>query len=276
LIKTTENNDLSSALTIVNTLISHDKKEVVASSLGILFVLIQDNSIREMIINELNEMNCDEKYSVRKSAEESLDMITYELNKYEILDYSYDILNHIVSKLDNYSYFKGHLQINHHLISKINSLIKSKIINSRFTGSWDNMLHNILKIMLVIDSDLNIFQMNTDEADDYYENDLDKALTVPYEELSQIDTPEGSHFDRLATVYAITYRENGSISHLSGLLNDEDYKIRHMAIAGLCYALKGLSHFQPNFPDENLINQVFTQINTAKYETEIMTGCTSK
>ena len=172
---------------IVNTLISHEKKEVVASSLGNLFVIIQDNSVREMIINELNEMKYDDEYSVRKSAEESLDLITCELNKYEVLDYGYDILNHIVSKLDNYNYFKGHFQKSHHPISKINSRIKSKIINSRFTGSWDNMLHNILKVMLVIDNDLNIFQMNTDEMDDYYENDLDKALSVPYEELSQLD-----------------------------------------------------------------------------------------
>ena len=277
LIKKTKNNDLNSALKIVNTLISHNKKEVVASSLGNLFVLIQDNSIREMIINELNEMKSDEKYSVRKSAEESLDMITCELNKYDVLDYSYDILNHIVSKLDNYNYFKGHFRINHHSLSqKINARIKSKIINSRFTGSWDNMLHNILRIMLVIDSDLNIFQMNTDEADNYYENDLDKALSVPFEELSQIDSPEVSQFDRLATVYAITYREKGSISHLSGLLNDEDYKTRHMAIAGLCHAVKGLSHFQSKYPDENLINKVFTQINPPQYETEIRTRCTSK
>ena len=80
----------------------------------------------------------------------------------------------------------------------------------------------------------------------------------------------------MATVYAITYRENGSISHLSGLLNDEDYKTRHMAVVGLCHALKGLSHFEPNCPDENLINQLFTQINPAQYETEISTRCTSK
>ena len=247
-----------------------------ASSLGNLFVLIQDNSIREMIINELNDMQCDDEYSVRKSAEESLDIITCELNKYEVLDYGYDILNHIFSKLDNHNYFKGHFRINHNPISKINSMINSKIVKTRFTGSWDNMLHNILKIMLVIDSDLNIFQMNTDEVDDYYENDLDKTLTVPYEELSQLDTPEVSQFDRLATIYAITYRENGSISHLSGLLNDEDYKTRHMAVVGLCHALKGLSNFQPNSPDENLINQIFTQTKSAQFETNIRRGCTSK
>ena len=42
MIGTTEDNDLNNALKIINTLISHEKKEVVASSLGNLYVLIQD------------------------------------------------------------------------------------------------------------------------------------------------------------------------------------------------------------------------------------------
>jgi len=276
LIGSTENNDLNNALKIINTLISHDKKEVVASSLGNLYVLIQNKSIREIIITELNVMKCDEKHSVRKSAEESLDIITYELNKYEILDYCYDILNHIFSKLENYTNFKNYLPSNHHPISKINSMIKSKGVNSRFTVSWDNMLYNLLKIMLVIDNDLDIFQMNMVDLDDYYQNNLDKTFSIPYKELSQIEVPEDSHLDKLSMVYAITYRENGSITHLTGLLNDENYKIIHMAIIGLCYALNGLSHFQPNSPDENLINKVFTEINPIQYETGIRTIYASK
>jgi hypothetical protein len=68
-------------------------------------------------------------------------------------------------------------------------MIKSKIINSRFTVSWDNMLYNLLKIMLVIDNDLDIFQMNMVEVDDYYENDLDKTFNIQYKELSQIEVP---------------------------------------------------------------------------------------
>lgn len=261
LIESTEDTDLNNALKIVNTLISHDKEEVVASSLGNLYVFIQAKSIRELIINELNEMRCDERLSVRKSALESLDIITCEINKYEILDYGYEILNHIVFKLDNYNYFKGYFRSKYHPLSKINSMIKSIIINSRFTISWDNMMYNLMKIMLVIDNDLDIFQMNMVDVDDYYQNNLDKSFNIPYNELSQIEVPKESHLDRLTTVYAMTYKENGSISHLAGLLNDENYKIRHMAIAGLCYALKGLSHFQPNSPDENLINKVFTNMS---------------
>jgi hypothetical protein len=70
--------------------------------------------------------------------------------------------------------------------------------------------------------------------------------------------------------------ENGSISHLTGILNDENYEIRHMAIAGLCQALNALSHYQPQSPDENLINKVFTKISPVPYETGIKTGYASK
>ena len=272
----TENNDLDKALKIVYTLISHDKKEVVASSLGNLYVLIQDRSVREFIVKELNEMRSNEKLSVRESAEESFDVISGELNNYEILDYGYGILNHIVSRLENYTNSKSYLPIKHRPLSKINSMIKSKLINSRFTVSWDNMLYNLLKIMLVIDNDLDIFQMKTDEVDDYYENNLDKIFNMPFEELSQIEVPEDNHLDRLATVYAITYRENGSISHLTGLLNEENYEIRHTAIAGLCHALNGLSHFKPHNPEENLLNKAFTKISPTMYETGIETGTPSK
>ena len=276
LIASTEDDDLNNALKIINILISHDKKEVVASSLGNLYVLIRDKTIRELILGELNELRYDEKLSVRESAEESFDTISCELNKYEIIDYSYQILNQIVSKLDINNNFKSYLPKNHHSFSKINSIIKSKIMNSRFTVSWDNMMHNLLKIMLVIDNDLNIFQINKVDMDDYYQNDLDKVFNLSYKELSEIEVPKDSHLDRLATVYALTYREKGSISHLTGLLNDDNYEIMHTAVVGLCYALNGLSNFHSKFPDENLINKVFTNISPVQYENRISTPTPSK
>jgi hypothetical protein len=275
LIESTNNDDLNNALMIVDALISHDKKEVVASSLGNLYVLIHDKAIRELIINELNEMQCDDKLSIRKSAENSLDTITGEINKYEVLDYGYNILNHIVSRLDNYNYFKSYIPINHNHLSKLNA-IKSRIVNSRFTVSWDNMMYNLLKIMLVIDNDLDIFQMNRVDVDDYYQNNFDQAFNIPYHELSQIEITEESPLDTLSMLYAMTYREKGSISHLLGLLDDDNYKIRNMAIAGLFKTLKGLSHFQQYSPDNNLINKVFRKISPARSENRISANYASK
>ena len=47
------------------------------------------------------------------------------------------------------------------------------IINSRFIESWNDMMYNLLKVMLVIDHDLDIFQMNNADVNEYYQNNLD-------------------------------------------------------------------------------------------------------
>ena len=86
LFDTTDNYDLKMGLEIITTLISHEKKEVVASSLGRLYLVIQDECIRKLIVKELKEMSCCKDASLRASAEESLDIIIGDLNKYEIFD----------------------------------------------------------------------------------------------------------------------------------------------------------------------------------------------
>ncbi|WP_048190804.1 hypothetical protein [Methanobacterium sp. SMA-27] len=78
-------------LEIITTLISHENKEVVASSLGRLYLVIQDECIRKFIVKELKEMKCCNDASLRTSAEESLDIIIGDINKYEIFDYSFKI-----------------------------------------------------------------------------------------------------------------------------------------------------------------------------------------
>ena len=52
-----------------------------AASLGDLYILIRDESIRNLIIKELKEMRCDDKISVMKSADDSLEVISGEVNK---------------------------------------------------------------------------------------------------------------------------------------------------------------------------------------------------
>jgi hypothetical protein len=276
LLESTENNDLNKALKIIKTLINHNKKEVMASSLGNIFVLIHDKSIRKVIINELNELKCDDNISVRESAEESLDVISSDLNKYEILDYSYDILNEIISKFDVDIQLKRYLPLPSFPISKINSAIKSKIINSRFTITWDNLMYNMLKVMLIIDKDLDIFHMTKVDVNNYYEEDLDIPFNMPYNELSQIEVEDDFHLDNIITVYATTFRENGSIYHLESLLNDDNENIRHKAVNGLLYALKGLTNYKPDKPHENLINQELMNLNHTFYGHNIKASQASK
>jgi hypothetical protein len=277
LIGTTENMDLLMGLKIIKTLISHNKKEVVAASLGDLYILIRDESIRNLIIKELREMRCDDMISVRKSAEDSLEVISGEVNKYEIFEFSYDILNNILCKFEDYLHSKHYFNtINLKPITKINSVLKSMIVHSRLIVSWNDMMYNLLKVMLVIDHDLDIFHMNNVDVNEYYQNDMDKVFSIPYNELSEIEVTEETYINTLINVYATTFRENGHIYRLESLLDDDNYKIRHMAIVGLIYALKILTNFHEDKPFENLISEVLENIGPIQFKHRIKAGYGSK
>ena len=277
LIGTTENMDLLMGLKIIKTLISHNKKEVVAASLGDLYILIRDESIRDLIIKELREMRRDDMISVRKSAEDSLEVISGEVNKYEIFEFSYDILNNILCKFEDYLHSKHYFNtINLKPITKINSVLKSMIVNSRLTVSWNDMMYNLLKVMLVIDHDLDIFHMNNVNVNEYYQNDMDKVFSIPYNELSEIEVTEETYINTLINVYATTFRENGHIYRLESLLDDDNHKIRHMAIVGLIYALKILTNFHEDKPYENLISEVLENIGPTQFKHLIKAGYGSK
>lgn len=75
-----DNNDLKLGLNIILALISHEKQEVVASSLGRLYLIIQDECIRRLILKELNEMSYCKDISLKASVEESLDIITDDID----------------------------------------------------------------------------------------------------------------------------------------------------------------------------------------------------
>ncbi len=277
LIDSTENMDLLMGLKIIKTLITHNKKEVVASSLGNLYVLIRDESIRKLIINELNEMRCDDRISVRRSAEDSLDVISGEVNKYEIFEFSFDILTQILYKFDNYLHSKHYFNsLNLKYITKINTALKSMINHSRFVESWNDMMYNLLRIMLVIDHDMDIFHMDNVDVNDYYQNNMDKLVNIPYTELSEIEVTEDTYINTLIHVYATTFRENGHIYRLESLLDDDNYKIRHMAVLGLIYALKVLTNFHEDKPFENLISEVLENISNTQFKHRIKAGYGSK
>jgi len=134
MIGSTDNYDLNNALKIVNTLISHDKKEVLASSLGNLYVLIRDRSIRELIVNELNEIvdrmeKENPKASVEKKPESDVDETVEHL---EDLTASQHIVDHYeAAKLIN-DLPKGQAD---DVVSKMSSELIENETKTKETGS---------------------------------------------------------------------------------------------------------------------------------------------
>jgi len=126
------------------------------------------------------------------------------------------------------------------------------IINSRFIESSNDMLYNLLKVMLVIDHN------------------------IPYNEISEIEVTEETYINTLINVYATTFRENGHIYRLESLLDDDNYKISHMAIVGSIYALKILTNFHEDKPHKNLISEVLENIGPTQFKHRIKAGYGSK
>ncbi len=256
----TDNYDLKMGLEIIITLISHEKKEVVASSLGRLYLVIQDECIRKLIVKELKEMSCCSDVSLKTSAEESLDIIVGDINKYEIFDYSFKIFNYLINNLEDYVFHKSNfLSSNKYSIKKFNSRFTLIFKGSKFLYSWNDMIYSVLKLLIELDRGHDIMRINESEVDDYYLNPHEPEI-IPYSELKNLDVTEETYLKSIINIYALTFRENGHLNHLKSLLNDDNYKIRNMAINGLIYALNNLTDFYYDKPHGNLISRTLGEV----------------
>ena len=65
---------------ILVTLISHQRRDVVAYYLGQLFLLIPEAYLQNLVVEELQCMKNDEDEYVSRSARDSLEIISGELN----------------------------------------------------------------------------------------------------------------------------------------------------------------------------------------------------
>ena len=259
LFDTTDNNDLKMGFEIITTLISHEKKEVVASSLGKLYLVIQDECIRKLIVKELKQMRCCNDVSLKTSAEESLDIIIGDINKYEIFDYSFEIFNYLINNLEDYIFHKSNfLSSNKYSIKKFNSRFTLMFKGSKFHYFWNDMSYIILKLLIELDKGHDIMRINESEVDDYYLNPHEPEI-IPYSELKNIDITEETYLKSIINIYALTFRENGHINHLKSLLNDNNHNIRNMAINGLIYALNNLTDPYYDKPHGNLITRTLVE-----------------
>ena len=97
-------------------------------------------------------------------------------------------------------------------------------------------------------------RINESEVADYFLNPHEPEI-IPYSELKNLDVTEETYLKSIINIYALTFRENGHLNHLKSLLNDDNYKIRNMAINGLIYALNNLTDFYYDKSHGNLMSQ---------------------
>lgn len=266
LMNSTDDQDLKKGLEIMLILISHEKKDVIAYSLGKLYTMIHDEKTRRMILHELNQMKKNDEKGLRNSIEKSMDVITGEVDNYQIFELSVDIFDHLISNLSCNT--KKLLELIHldvtgmsrkgsKLESSIKTFTKSLVTNNTLMLHWNDMMYSVMKLLIDIDEDMNVLGIGGDDLDDYYLKNADSPEILPYAELKEIEITNESHLHTLADVYAATFREKGHINHLLNYLDDEDYKIRRMGVLALIYVLKKLTNFEEKSPYENLISHIF-------------------
>lgn len=264
LMDSTDDQDLKTGLQIMLTLISHEKKDVVAYSLGKLYTMIHDEKTRKMILDELNEMKNYEDPSLQNTLEQSMNIIEGEVDNYKIFDLSIDIIDHIVSnlscktkKLLEYVHLDVSSMTNKsiQLESSIKTYSKSLISNHNIMLHWNDMMYSVMKLLVEMDGNTHVLGITYEEMDDYLLNTNESEFL--YYELKEIELTNENYLHTLADVYATTFRENGHITHLLNYLDDDNYKIRLVGVQALIYVLKKLTNFEEKGPYENLISHIF-------------------
>lgn len=265
LIDSTEDPDLKTGLQIMLKLISHEKKDVVAYSLGKLYTMIHDEKTRKMILNELNEMKGFRDQSLQNTIDQSMDIIEYEMDSYKVFDLSMDIIHRMVSNMScNTKKLFEFVQLDLSSITKngnkfelsMKKFIRSLISNHKLMVHWNDMMYSLMELFIEMDGNMHVLDISCEEIDDYFLNTADTEI-LPYNELKEIELTNENYLHTLADVYATTFRENGHITHLLKYLDDEDYKVRLVGVRALIYVLKKLTNFEDKSPYKNMISNLF-------------------
>ena len=245
LIKTTEDQDLNMGLNIIKTLIFHSRQDVVVSSLGKFYFLFNDKQIHELIIKKLKNMRITSDHDIQKYVDESMEAIAGEVNNIEMFKLECNIFNNLIDKFELYLHSMWNW-VPHHIDNKF----RLKFANSRLAVSFDDMIFNLVKILMVVENDLDLYN-SMDNQYEPFEQDI-----IPFIEIKDVEKNKNNDFNHLIDVYALTFREKGHLNHLISLLNDEDPDVRHMGIDGLIYVLKVLTHYEESVPYETIISEV--------------------
>ncbi|MGP8190539.1 MAG: hypothetical protein ACLQG5_11580 [Methanobacterium sp.] len=108
------------------TLISHEKKEVVAYALGELFLMINDETIQKLVVKELMILSQDYNPDVRKSAIYSLELISSEVYKLEIVNKLLNLFFNLKENIENkIKPFEICHKLSYHLINRFYSYLSS-------------------------------------------------------------------------------------------------------------------------------------------------------
>lgn len=228
-IESTPNQRSKLGLKIILMLISHPKKDVRAFSLGKLYPLLTEDSLRRLIIEDLREMYDDPYYNVHKAAEESLDYVSEEIYNLKIPELILETFTELEKNLKTkISSFTASFASHHHHPPSPNSPNKYKISLTKKCRQF-----NILLDKIIFSDELEDIFPELGDVEDFSMGDIIDKGVIPYSDISHFQWRPADSIERIAATYAHTFMEKGHLHHLKTYLDDEDYVVRQIGVNAL-------------------------------------------
>jgi len=231
----TNKRQLKMGLEIILLLLSHSQKDVRAFSLGKLYPLITEESLRELIIKDLKDMRDDPQLNVSAAAQESLDCISGIVHNLVLADIISEVFDEVSVDLEKYGLTNAiHSQspFSSHNIEGQNSFFNSK---NKYIVAFIRRYRqlNVLLDRILFSNQLEeLFPELTGMEEFSIGNVLEEGI-IPYSDISNFQWKPADSLERLANIYAHTFMEEGHLHRLKTYLDDDDYHVRQIGVNAL-------------------------------------------
>jgi hypothetical protein len=231
----THKHQLKLGLEIILILLSHPQKDVRAFSLGKLYPLTTDETLRELIIKDLKDIRNDPQLNISIAAQNSLDCISGIVHNLVLADIISEAFVEFSVDLEKYGLTTAiHFQTPfspHHLegqSSFFNSKNKYIVALIRLYRQINVLLDKILFSKQLEE----LFPELKDMEEVSMGNFLEEGV-IPYSDISNFEWNPTDSLEKLAQIYAHTFMENRHLHRLKTYLDDDNYQIRKIGVNAL-------------------------------------------
>jgi hypothetical protein len=248
---------LKLGLKIVLLLLLHPQHDVRAFSLGRLYPLITEESLRELIIKDLQDMCDDSQLDVIEAAQESLDGISGIVHNLVLADIISEVFVEFSVDLEKYGlthniHFQSPFSFPH--LERQNSFFNSK---NKYIFAFIRRYRqlNVLLDKILFSNQLEELFPELTSMEEFSMGNILEDGIIPYSDISNFQWKPADSLERLANIYAHTFMEDGHLHRLKTYLDDEDYHVRQIGVNALIEVVT----FLLNCPDEKSKNLTDSQ-----------------
>ncbi len=251
----THKHRLKLGLEIILILLSHPQKDVSAFTLGRLYSLITEESLRRFIINDLKEMRDDPQINVSTAAQNSLELISgsvHDLMLADIIsevftDFFIDLEKETKNRIEN---LQSSLPLSNDHYPDSNSFHSHNRFIIALVRKFRQL--NILLDKTIFSKELEEIIPELEDVENFCMGNFPEEGIIPFSTIENSQWRPKDSIAKLANVYAHTFLEKGHLNHLKTYLNDDDYRVRQIGANALLSVVEFLLNCADDEPLQNI------------------------